>query len=73
MAVRAAILTFLVFIAIPIFLLLLLAGLAAVVVFSILSLVNWILARLTTRGVSRGAGKAAANEGRRNVRVINRD
>lgn len=64
-AVRLAILTFLLIVGIPILLLLLVAGLAAALVFAILSMVNWVLVRV--RGIK------PANDGRRNVRVIDRD
>ncbi|MDG2423396.1 MAG: hypothetical protein P8M22_05400 [Phycisphaerales bacterium] len=63
-AVRIAVLTFLLVVGIPILLLLLVAGLAAAVVFMILSTINYVLVRL---------GGKQRDDGRRNVRVIKRD
>lgn len=64
-AVRAAIMTFLLLVALPILLLLFVAGLAAVAVFSILAGANWVLSRLK--------GNQPPRDGRRNVRVIDRE
>ena len=64
-ATRAAVITFLLVIAIPIFLLLLLATFAAAVVFMVLAGINWLLGRTP--------GRRPPEAGRRNVRVINRD
>jgi hypothetical protein len=64
-ATRAAVLTFLIIIGIPILLLVLMATLAAALVFSVLLSVNWVLTRFSTRRTPA--------DGRRNVRVINRD
>ena len=61
-AVRAAVLTFLVLVGLPILLLLLVAGLAAAVVFSILASANWVLSRMK--------GSRPPHDGRRNVRVM---
>ncbi|MAT80075.1 MAG: hypothetical protein CMJ29_00330 [Phycisphaerae bacterium] len=63
--VRIVVLTFLLVIGIPILLLLLVAGLAAAMVFMVLSTINWIMVRL--------GGSTPKDDGRRNVRVIKRD
>jgi len=63
--VRLAILTFLLIIGIPILLLLMAAGLAAALVFMVLSAINWVMVRL--------GGAKSKDDGRRNVRVIKRD
>ena len=64
-ATRAAVLTFLIIIGIPILLLVLLATLAAALVFSVLMSINWVASRFSAR--------KSPEHGRRNVRVINRD
>lgn len=64
-AAKAAVLTFLIIIAIPILVLLLIAMLAATAVFTVLMMFNWIATRF------RGTSDPGA--GRRNVRVIRRD
>ncbi len=63
-AVRLAVLTFLLVVGIPILLLLMTAGLAAFVVFMIISGFNWLL------NLFQGGSKQ--DDGRRNVKVINR-
>jgi len=63
-AVRLAVLTFLLVVGIPILLLLLIAGLAAFLVFMVLSGFNWFL--------NLFQGSSRQNQGRRNVKVINR-
>lgn len=64
-AVRIAVLTFLLIVGIPILLLLLVAGLAAAVVFAILSTLNWIFSGFRST--------KPTDDGRRNVRIIDRD
>ena len=64
-ATRAAVLTFLIIIGIPILLLVLLAMLAATLVFSVLVSINWVASRFSSR--------RSPEDGRRNVRVMNRD
>ena len=64
-ATRAAVLTFLIIIGIPILLLVLLATLAAALVFSVLMGVNRVASWFTP--------SRSPEDGRRNVRVINRD
>ncbi len=64
-ATKAAVLTFLIIVGIPIMILLLIAVVAATVVFTVLVAINWVLAR--------GRGLRPADTGRRNVRVVRRD
>lgn len=63
-AVRLAVLTFLLVVGIPILLLLMAAGIAAFLVFMILSGLNWFLNLFKVR--------SKQDDGRRNVKVINR-
>ena len=63
-ALRLAVLTFLLVVGVPILLLLMIAGLAGFLVFMVLSGVNWIL------NLFQGGKKP--DDGRRNVKVINR-
>ena len=64
-ATKAAVLTFLIIIGIPVVLLLLLATLAAGLVFSVLISINWV--------TSWFSSSRSPEAGRRNVRVMNRD
>ncbi len=63
-AARVAVITFILVIGIPILLLLLTAGIAAFLVFMVLSGANWFL------NLFKGGSKP--DDGRRNVRVIKR-
>ena len=72
-ALRAAVLVFLIVIGLPLLLLLLLAFLVGAVVFGVLALFGSIGAAF--RGVRQGGGPSGgvgANDGRENVRVIDR-